>query len=195
MTRLKAKTALAFPVKRGQTISVINTHGSQVVDVWGVVRADPSEFMSMEHSRVHCSDPSPRLGTRFYSNRRRPFLEITGDTSPGVHDWFLAACDRWRYELLGCKGFHANCTDNLHSALKAHGVTIPTTPAPLNLFENAPLHSGNKSGISAPISRAGDTVDLLLHLDAFVVLSACPQDMVPTNGHDMVSRDVEIRIG
>lgn len=194
MTLLKARTAQAFALVRGQTISVVNLYGSQVVDVWAFVRAAPGEFMSMEHSRVHCSDTSPCLGTKFVTNRRRPILEITGDTSPGVHDWFLAACDRWRYELLGFTGYHDNCTDNLHAALGRHGVTTPVTPAPLNLFENAPFHSGGTSGISAPISRAGDTVDLMLHLDALVVLSACPQDMVPTNGLDMVPHDVEIRI-
>jgi len=194
MTLLKARTAQAFPLDRGQTISVVNLHGSQVVDVWAFVREDPGEFMSMEHSRVHCPHPSPRLGTRFVTNRRRPVLELTGDTSPGVHDWFLAACDRWRYELLGCTDYHDNCTDNLHAAPDLHGVRTPVTPAPLNLFENAPFDPEGTAGISAPVSRPGDTVDLMLHLDAVVVLSACPQDMVPINGPDMVPRDVGIRI-
>ncbi|MAN77161.1 MAG: aminomethyltransferase [Rhizobiales bacterium] len=193
MTRLKAQTAQAFALDRGKTLSVINLHGSQVVDVWAFVLEDPSEFMSMEHSRVHCSDPWPRLGTRFVSNRRRPILEISGDSSPGVHDWYLAACDRWRYELLGCTDYHANCTDNLHNTLKTHGVKSHVTPAPLNLFENA--RSSGEFAISAPISHAGDTVELLVHLDVLVVLSVCPQDMVPTNGIDMVPRDVEVQIG
>ena len=29
----------------------------------------------------------------------------------------LAACDRYRYELLGCEEDHDNCTDNLAAAL------------------------------------------------------------------------------
>ena len=70
----------------------------------------------------------------------------------------------------------------------------PVTPAPFNLFENAPFLPGGSVEIAAPLSRPGDRVDLLLHLDALVVLSACPQDMVPTNGADMTPRDVEIRI-
>ncbi|HNB26601.1 MAG TPA: urea carboxylase-associated family protein [Alphaproteobacteria bacterium] len=194
MIRLAARTALAFSLRRNQLLSVVNTYGSQVVDAWAFAAADPTEFMSMEHSRVHCHDPTPRVGTRFVTNRRRPILEITGDTSPGIHDWFLAACDRWRYELLGCDGTHANCTDNLHAALATMGVSTPVTPAPFNLFENAPFLPGGSVEIAAPLSRPGDRVDLLLHLDALVVLSACPQDMVPTNGADMTPRDVEIRI-
>jgi uncharacterized protein YcgI (DUF1989 family) len=51
------------------------------------------------------------------TNRRRPILKIMEDTAPGIHDTLLAACDRYRYELLGCKEYHRNCTDNFWEAM------------------------------------------------------------------------------
>lgn len=48
-------------------------------------------------------------------------LEFFEDTSPGVHDWFFAACDQARYEMLGFQGVYGNCCDNLRQAIAALG--------------------------------------------------------------------------
>ncbi len=52
----------------------------------------------------------------------------------------IVACDRWRYEQLGCSGYHRNCTDNLAEGLRAIGLVNPETPSPFNLFMNIPWH-------------------------------------------------------
>ena len=44
----------------------------------------------------------PDLGEAFLTNRRRPIVTIVEDTSPGVHDTLNAACDIYRYQILGC---------------------------------------------------------------------------------------------
>ena len=46
----------------GQTITVINTHGEQVVDTWAFSRADLAEFMSNEHTRAHSLHLVPKPG-------------------------------------------------------------------------------------------------------------------------------------
>ena len=56
-----------------------------------------------------------------YTTRRRPILRIVEDTSPGVHDTLMAACDSHRYGLLGCTEYHDNCTDNLWAAMHGSG--------------------------------------------------------------------------
>ena len=48
---IPARRGKAAYVAAGQIITVINTHGEQVVDTWAFNRADLTEFMSMEHSR------------------------------------------------------------------------------------------------------------------------------------------------
>ena len=48
-------------------------------------------------------------------------LIITEDTSSGVHDTLIAACDTWRYAELGAEKLHRNCADNLEEGLEALG--------------------------------------------------------------------------
>src|SRR5262245_394419 len=173
----------------GRHIKVINTAGTQVVDCWAFSLADPAEFMSMEHTRVEIARVSPHTGDQLYTNRRRPALTMVEDTSPGVHDTTLAACDVYRYERLGARGYHKNCADNLRRALAAAGLVVAGTPCPLNLWENAKVQPDGTQVIAPPVSAPGDYVVLRAELDLLVVLSACPQDMVPTNGADATPRD------
>ena len=181
-TTIPARKGKAAFVARGQTIKVINTHGEQVVDTWAFNRADLTEFMSMEHSRAGMQRMIPKVGDALLTNHRRPILTVLEDTSGGIHDTLFAACDRWRYELLGCVGYHDNCTDNLAAALKELGLVPPETPAPLNLFMNIPVVDGNRVEIRPPVSTPGSFVSLRAELDCIVAFSACPQDIVPVNG-------------
>src|SRR5690242_16123916 len=105
---IPARKGKAARVAKGQIVKVINTHGEQVVDTWAFNAADTGEFMSMEHSRATMGKIIPAVGDSLVINRRRPILTIVEDTTPGIHDTLLAACDRYRYELLGAKGHHDN---------------------------------------------------------------------------------------
>jgi len=173
----------------GQLIKVINTSGTQVLDCWAFTLADPREFMSMEHTRVETERVSPRVGDHLYTNRRRPVLTVVQDTSPGVHDTTLAACDVYRYERLGAEGYHRNCTDNLAGAMRAEGLPLASAPCPLNLWENARVEPDGRQVIAPPVAAPGDFVILRAELDLIIILSACPQDMAPTNGVDGIPRD------
>jgi len=186
---IPAGRGVARRLRAGERIKVINTAGTQVIDTWAFVLADPREFMSMEHTRVEIERISPRAGDQLYTNRRQPVLTLTEDSSPGVHDTTLAACDVYRYERLGATGYHRNCTDNLAQAARAAGLDVAGTPCPLNLWENARAQSDGTQVIAAPVSAPGDFVVLRAELDLLIVLSACPQDMTPTNGADATPQD------
>jgi uncharacterized protein len=186
---IPARDGAAQRLSAGQHVKVINTAGTQVVDCWAFSLADPSEYMSMEHTRVEIARISPRAGDHLYTNRRRPVLTLVQDTSPGVHDTTLAACDVYRYERLGAQGYHRNCTDNLRRALQAAGLRVAGMPCPLNLWENAQVQRDGTQVIAPPVSAPGDFVVLRAELDLLLVFSACPQDMVPTNGADATPRD------
>ena len=184
----------ASRLDRGQLVKVINTHGQQVVDTWAFNAADLSEFMSMEHTRTALARVMVATGDVLVTNRRRPILTIVEDTSPGIHDTLLAACDSYRYEQLGCIGFHDNCTDNLTAVLAELDVTTTRTPSPLNLFMNIPVESGGRLSFQPPVSRAGDYVLLRAEMDCLVAFSACPQDMVPINGVDCVPTEAHFEV-
>src|SRR5229473_2331424 len=117
MIEIPARRGKAPRLRRGQRARVVNTKGQQVVDTWAFNEADLNEFMSMEHSRVAIGRIIPAVGDTLVTNRRRPILTLVEDTSGGIHDTLFAACDRWRYETLGCRDYHDNCTDNLATAL------------------------------------------------------------------------------
>jgi uncharacterized protein len=180
--RVEARHGKALPLQKGQIARVINTRGQQVVDTWAFAAEDLCECMSMEHTRAVLLRIMPKLGDTFVSNHRRPVLTLTADTSPGIHDMLIAACDRYRYKLLGCKGYHDNCADNLMAAMKELSLKAPEVPSPLNLFMNIPVSEGNKLSFEPPRTRAGDYVDLRAEMDCIIAFSACPQDIVPING-------------
>ena len=185
MIEIPARKGRAARVKKGQTVKVINSKGQQVVDTWAFNAADLSEFMSMEHSRVAIGRIIPGVGDTLVTNKRRPILTVAEDTSGGIHDTLFAACDRWRYEMLGCTEYHDNCTDNLAAGLAALGLEPLETPAPLNLFMNIPVVDGNRVEVRPPISTPGSYVALRAEMDCIVAFSACPQDLLPVNGHAM----------
>jgi uncharacterized protein YcgI (DUF1989 family) len=182
LNTIPARRGAAARVRRGQTVRVVNTHGDQVVDTWAFNAADMAEHLSMEHTRPGILKVIPRVGDALLTNRRRPILTVMEDTSGGVHDMLMAACDRWRYEGLGCTEYHDNCTDNLHAALQALGYDVAETPSPLNLFMNIPVHSDGLLSFDAPVSVRGGHVLLRAEMDLVIAFSACPQDILPING-------------
>ena len=189
-----ASHARAVPVAAGQRVEVVNTFGTQVVDTWAFERDDPSEYMSMAHTRSVNSRGWPQPGEAFVSTRRRPMLRLVEDTSPGPHDTLLCACNREIYAELGHVGYHRNCEDNLHEALNALGISVPLTPEPLNLFMNVVLAPDLSVLRASPTSRPGDFIALRAEMDLILVLSACPQDITIINSEDRTPRDVTVRM-
>lgn len=55
------------------------------------------------------------------------------------------------------------------------------TPEPLNLFMNVPVKEGRIS-VRSPVCKPGDYVVLRAETDCLVVMSACPNDLMDTNG-------------
>lgn len=194
MIEIPARRGKAARLGQGQRVKVINTHGQQVVDTWAFNAVDMAEFMSMEHSRVAMGRIIPTIGDVLVTNRRRPILRLAEDTSGGVHDTLIAACDRWRYELLGCRTYHDNCTDNLAAALGELGLTPPETPSPLNLFMNIPVLDGGRIDFLPPISTPGSFVTLRAEMACVVAFSACPQDMIPVNGTALTPTEAHFAI-
>lgn len=184
-----------MPLRAGERLRITNTHGGQVVDTWALARADTREYVSMEHSRASLTKLVPAVGDGLYSNCRRPLLTLVDDTSPGVHDTLIAACDRERYRQLGATGHHANCADNFRRALALRGIQADRVPAPLNLFMNIRWdEEGHLEFLPSP-ARAGDYVTLEAATDVTVVLSACPMDLNPINTRGPQGIDVDVTSG
>lgn len=187
-----ARQGRAVRVRRGQVVRIINPHGTQVGDAWALNADDPGEYLSMPHTRAATDHLIPRVGDVLVSNRRRPMLRFAADTSPGVHDTQMAACDLYRYRGLGVSGYHDNCADNFRMALQAVGLRAQDVPAPLNLWMNIPFQPDGSVAWLAPVSRPGDHVAFAACMDLVVVLSACPQDIIVINARKPVELHVQV---
>jgi uncharacterized protein YcgI (DUF1989 family) len=59
---------------------------------------------------------------------------------------------------------------------------------------NIPWGGDGSLTFEAPRSRPGDLVRLRAETDLIVVMSACPQDLLPVNGPDQQPSDVHFRV-
>jgi uncharacterized protein len=180
-----AATGKAFQVAAGSCFEIVAAEGPQVADMWAFVATDLCEFLSTEHTRSCLDRLTPRVGDAYYSNRRRPILSVVADTSPGTHDLLLSACDEMRYRRLGHAGPHRTCVDNMREALDAFSLTPPEIPCPVNIFENVAIGPDGTLEIIPPEVKPGEAITLRAEMDVIVVVSACPMDIVPTNGSDL----------
>ncbi len=178
---IPARRGRAVRLNRGQSLKITNTHGHQVVDFWAFSAEDLSEFLSMEHLRATITSIFPKVGDALVTNRRRTILHFTEDTSPGIHDTIMAACDSYRYGLLGCTEYHDNCTDNLHASLQRLGLRSGETPSPFNVWMNIPVAKDGSTSWGEPVSKPGDYVVFRAEMDCIAVMSCCPQDLLPVN--------------
>ena len=189
LIELPARSGTRVPLKKGQALKVVNTHGGQVVDLWAFF-ADGSQHMSMPHSVVTLGRIKPRVGDLLYTQLRQPILRLENDDSPGTHCMLFAACDQARYALLGVKGYHHNCADNMCEALRGTNVNVGYVPTPLNLFMNTRFHDHVEMEVAEPRAKIGDSVSFRAEQDCIAVMSACPQDLIPVNAHGCTPQPV-----
>lgn len=192
---LRAGHGGAFRLAAGAALEIVNPEGTQVVDSWAFAFAPGGgfEFLAMDQTRSVNSTIFVRRGQTLVSDRRRPMLRLVEDTSPGVHDTLLCACNEAIYRELGCPPGHRSCSGNLHEALAELGLSVPFTPAPFNLFMNVPVAADGSLDRLPPAARPGDRAVFEAAMDLVLVLSACPQDVTPVNG--AARRPTDILVG
>jgi len=178
-------------VRRGDHVRVIDVEGGQVGDLFAFAAADPGEHLSASHTRTSTSRLFPLIGEQFVTTRRRPILTLVADTSPGIHDMLIAACDPARYRTLGVAR-HASCADNLRNALAQMGLAVDVVPQPVNLFMNIPVRGDGELGWLSAVSRPGDAVTFEAATDCVVVVSACPMDLNAINGAHPTPLAIEV---
>ena len=69
-----------------------------------------------------------------------------------------------------------------------------SVPNPVNLFEHVAISPDGSVEIRAPLANKGDAVTLRAEIDLVLVISACPMDIMPTNGDDLMPKRVSLEL-
>jgi uncharacterized protein len=178
---IDAREGRAVKVSDGGAFRVIDVEGRQVADLFAFNAEDVSEYLSAMHTRAAVDRLFPRVGEVFMTTRRRPILRLEHDDTPAIHDMLIAPCDPERYQGLGVTGWHASCQENLKKAMGELGHEGICIPQSLNLFMNIPVAADGGLGWEPAKTEPGDSITFRAEMDCIVVVSACPQDIVPIN--------------
>src|SRR5690606_3209093 len=102
----------AFHLARGDTVTIVNDAGTQVVDFWCLSLEGEAEYLSMGHCREVLAKLFFEPGDVLISNRYTPLLEYLEDTAGGRHDTLIAACSEEMYLRFGRGKGHPSCASN-----------------------------------------------------------------------------------
>lgn len=160
-------------LKRGEQLRVIDPEGGQTGDLLAFSQ-DGRQRLSNGRTFDYGGKIYVSTGDVLWSDRSNPMLTIVAD-EVGRHDFLYSACSLEMYRIqYGVTGYHANCADNLCSALRELGIEPDPLPTPFNLFMNVEVVGGGQLVFAPPRSRAGDSVVLRAEMDLAIALSSCP---------------------
>ena len=160
-------------LERGQQLRVIDPEGGQSGDLIAYA-ADGSENFSNGRTFDYGGTIYVSTGSVLWSDRSNPMLTIVAD-DVGRHDMLYAPCSLEMFRMqYGVTGYHANCNDNLSTALRELGIAIGALPTALNFFMSVNVAADGRLSFEPPRSRAGDSIVLRAEMDLAIALSACP---------------------
>ncbi len=160
-------------LKRGEQLRVIDPEGGQSGDLVAFSQ-DGRQRLSNGRTFDYGGKIYVSTGDVLWSDRSSPMMTIVAD-EVGRHDLLYSACTIEMYRIqYGVTGYHANCHDNLCSALRELGIELDSLPTPLNFFMNVDVVEGGRLVFAPPRSRAGDSITLRAEMDLAIALSACP---------------------
>ena len=174
MQEIAPRSGVAFTLRRGQSLTVIDPLGEQVADLLAFCLDDTDEVISSGRTLDYASRIYLTAGDPLYSNRSRVLLRITLDTV-GRHDFLLTPCSADTFRIIyGDAQPHRGCFGNLAAALAPYGITPDRIPVAFNVFMNVALDGATGVlRVDPPLSRAGDRVVFLAEQDLVIGLTAC----------------------
>ncbi len=174
MQEIAPRSGVAFTLRRGQSLTVIDPLGEQVADLLAFCLDDTDEVISSGRTLDYASRIYLTAGDPLYSNRSRVLLRITLDTV-GRHDFLLTPCSADTFRIIyGDAQPHRGCFGNLAAALAPYGITPDRIPVAFNVFMNVVLDGATGVlRVDPPLSRAGDRVVFLAEQDLVIGLTAC----------------------
>ena len=185
------RTGIAFEIKAGQRLAVIDPTGGQVADLLAFNRSDVREVISSGRTLDYASRIYLTTGDPLYSNRSNIMLTIEND-DVGRHDFLLTPCSEATFRILyGDRTPHRGCFGNFESALAPWEITPDMLPVAFNCFMNVPVNGETGTfTVEPPLSKAGDRIVFRAEMDLVIGLTACSAPL--SNGGTFKPIDYEI---
>jgi uncharacterized protein YcgI (DUF1989 family) len=168
------RSGVAFELRSGQRLRVIDPEGEQVADLLAYNLEDVGEVLSSGRSLDYASSIYLGSGDALYSNRSRVMLRIAED-DVGRHDFLLTPCSAEMFRIIyGETQPHRGCFGNFAEALAPWGVQPDAIPTAFNVFMNVRVDGDSgKLRVDPPLSRAGDSTTFVAEMDLVIGLTAC----------------------
>jgi uncharacterized protein YcgI (DUF1989 family) len=172
------QSGVAFFLRKGDRLTVIDPEGQQVADLVAFNADDTREVISSGRTLDYASRIYLTTGDPLYSNRSNVMLAIVEDTV-GRHDFLLAPCSAEMFaRLYNEPKPHRGCFGNLRAALEPHGVVGDAIPTAFNVFMNVPVNGETGAfTVEPPLSKPGDHTVFEAQMDLLIGLTACSAGM------------------
>lgn len=166
---IPACSGMKIDVKQGQSITVIDIEGGQVVDFFAEVNGNVNEFLSTGVT-IDCNESLKlNVGDIIYTNLYRPMIKVLTD-DVGEHDLLHPCCRPEMYDFFYHNGEeHPNCFDNINRVLDEQRAVI----VPVNLFMHTKISTNGSISVEEPVSKAGDKIVLKALIDITLGVAAC----------------------
>lgn len=171
--RIAPQSGVAFKLRRGEVLRIIDPLGEQVADLFAFKDGDHACSLSSGRSIDYASKIYLSTGDVLYANDSQRMFTIGQDTV-GRHDFLLTPCSQEMFEILyQHRGHHPSCFENLATSLADYGVRPEQISTTFNVFMNVGVGPTGAVSVDVPRSKPGDFIELHAEMDMVCALTSC----------------------
>ena len=178
---IDAKQPWSGLVKRGQVLTIKDTHGQQAVDFLCYDADNTSDRYSATNTVKIQGNVYVGNGTVLYADSGKPLLTVIEDTV-GRHDTIYGCCSNPNNKLRYDVETTESCYTNFTQELQKHGMDVTSIVPNVNWFMSVPVLGDGSAGVAEAALKPGSYVKLRAECNVLAVLSNCPQMHNPCNG-------------
>jgi len=176
-----AKQPWSGLVKRGQVLTIKDTHGQQAVDFLCYDADNTADRYSATNTVKVQGNVYVGNGTVLYADSGKPLLTVIEDTV-GRHDTIYGCCSNPNNKLRYDVETTESCYTNFTQELQKHGMDVTSIVPNVNWFMSVPVLGDGSAGVAEAALKPGSYVKLRAECNVLAVLSNCPQMHNPCNG-------------
>ena len=171
--RIPPQSGRGFRIRKGDILRVVDPLGEQVSDLFAVDAGDHSRSLSSGRTIDYQSKIYLTEGDILWSSDSKPMFTIARD-DVRRHDFLLTPCSQEMFEILYRHvGHHPSCFENLKNAFAPFGVGPERIGTTFNIFMRVDVSPEGAVAVKAPMSKAGDVIELRAEMDMICALTAC----------------------